>query len=138
MKKITLIISILCMSTYFLNAQNKNYHVVFDMTSKDTLNQQSLLREMTLIKQGNPDAKLEAVIYGQGLSLIMKDVSVQSEAIRNLLSKKDVSFKVCEIAMKSHGVDKSQLLPGVETVPDGIYEIVLKQQQGWAYIKVAH
>ena len=138
MKKITLMVSMLTMFTYFLQAQNKDYRVVFDLTSKDTLNQQSLLREMTLIKQGNPDAKVEAVIYGQGLSVVIKDQSLQSEAIKNLLTMKDVSFKVCEIAMKAHNVDKSQLLPAVETVPDGIYELVSKQHQGWAYIKIAH
>lgn len=138
MKKITFMISMFFMFTYFAHAQNKDYYVVFDLTSKDTLNQQSLLREMTLIKQGNPDAKVEAVIYGQGLSLIIKDQSSQSEAIKNLLTMKDVSFKVCEIAMKAHNIDKSQLLPDVQTVPDGIYELVSKQHDGWAYIKIAH
>ena len=47
-----------------------------------------------------------------------------------------VSFKVCEIAMKNQNVAKSQLLPTVMTVPDGIGEIVSKQNQGWGYIKV--
>jgi intracellular sulfur oxidation DsrE/DsrF family protein len=28
------------------------------------------------------------------------------------------------------------MLPGVESVPDGIYEIVSKQQDHWGYIKV--
>ena len=32
---------------------------------------------------------------------------------------------------------KSQLLEGVGTVPDGIYEIISKQHQGWGYIKAA-
>jgi intracellular sulfur oxidation DsrE/DsrF family protein len=138
MKKKILLIFLLFILINGAVAQNKDYNVVFDLTSKDTLNQQSLLREMTLIKQGNPDAKVEAVIYGQGLSLIIKDQSSQGEAIKNLLTMKDVTFKVCEIAMKAHNIDKSQLLPDVQTVPDGIYELVSKQHQGWAYIKIAH
>jgi intracellular sulfur oxidation DsrE/DsrF family protein len=138
MKKKILLIFLLFILINGADAQNKDYNVVFDLTSKDTLNQQSLLREMTLIKQGNPDAKVEAVIYGQGLSLIIKDQSSQGEAIKNLLTMKDVTFKVCEIAMKAHNIDKSQLLPDVQTVPDGIYELVSKQHQGWAYIKIAH
>ncbi len=138
MKKITLLVSILTMFTYFLHAQNKDYKVVFDLTSKDTLNQRSLLHEMSLIKEGNPDAKIEAVIYGQGLGLVTKDVSTQSAEIQRLLSMKDVSFKVCALAMKGNNVDKSQLLPGVEVVPDGIYEIISKQREGWGYIKIAH
>ena len=138
MKKKILLIFLLFILINGADAQNKDYNVVFDLTSKDTLNQQSLLREMTLIKQGNPDAKVEAVIYGQGLSLIIKDQSSQGEAIKNLLTMKDVTFKVCEIAMKAHNIDKSQLLPDVQTVPDGIYELVSKQHEGWAYIKIAH
>lgn len=137
MKKITLLVSILTMFTYFLQAQNKDYNVVFDLTSKDTLNQQSLLHEMSLIKEGNPDAKIEAVIYGQGLGLVTKDVSSQSAEIQRLASMKDVSFKVCALAMKRMNVDKSQLVPGVEVVPDGIYEIISKQRENWGYIKVA-
>lgn len=124
--------------TYWTQAQNKDYKVVFDMTSKDTLNQQSLLREMSLIKEGNPDAKIEAVIYGQGLGLVTKDGSTRSNEIERLSSMKDVSFKVCALAMKRNHVDKSQLLPGIEVVPDGIYEIITKQRANWGYIKVAH
>lgn len=137
MKKIKLVIAMLFIFICCARAQNKDYNVVFDLTSKDSLNQQSLLREMTLIKQGNPDAKVEAVIYGQGLGVVIKDQAPQPEAIKKLLEMKDVSFKVCEIAMKAHNVDKSQLLPNVETVPDGIYELVSKQHEGWAYIKIA-
>jgi hypothetical protein len=138
MKKIILMVSTLISLTYFAHAQNKDYKVVFDMTSKDTLNQQSLLREMNLIKETNPEAKIEAVIYGQGLGLVTKDGSTRPGEIEKLSSMKDVSFKVCALAMKRNNVDKSQLLPGVQVVPDGIYEIISKQRANWGYIKVAH
>jgi intracellular sulfur oxidation DsrE/DsrF family protein len=138
MKKLSFFISMLFIFSYAAQAQHKDYKVVFDLTSRDSINQQSLLREMTLIKQGNPDAKLEAVIYGQGLGVVIKDQAPQPETIKKLLDMKDVSFKVCEIAMKAHNVDKSQLLPDVQTVPDGIYELASKQREGWAYIKIAH
>lgn len=137
MKRIFLIVSMLTILASFSTAQSSNYKVVFDLTSKDTLNQQSLLHEMSLIKEGNPDAKVEAVIYGQGLGLITKDASSQSAQIQKLLSMKDVSIKVCALAMKRQNVDASQLLLGVQIVPDGIYEIISKQRDGWGYIKVA-
>ena len=37
--------------------------------------------------------------------------------------------------MKRHKIEKSQLIPGVTTVPDGILEIIMKQKEGWGYIK---
>ena len=137
MKKITFIM-MFTISAIASSAQKADYKVVFDFTSKDTVNQQTLLREMNLIKQYNPDAKVEAVIYGQGLDLVTSGVSSRSEEVARLASQKDVSFKVCAMAMKRQHLDESQLLPGVGTVPDGIYEIISKQRDGWGYIKVAH
>ena len=137
MKKITFALMLL-MFAIMSNAQNADYKVVFDFTSKDTVNQQTLLREMSLIKQYNPDAKLEAIIYGQGLSLVTNGVSNRAEEVARLSSQKDVSFKVCAMSMKRQNINESQLLSGVGIVPDGIYEIISKQRDGWGYIKIAH
>jgi intracellular sulfur oxidation DsrE/DsrF family protein len=136
MKKITFTL-ILVTYAIISNAQKPDYKVVFDFTSKDTINQQTLLREMSLIKQYNPDAKVEAVIYGQGISLVTNGTN-RAEEVARLSSLKDVSFKVCAMSLKRQNIDESQLLPGVETVPDGVYEIISKQRDGWGYIKVAH
>ena len=38
--------------------------------------------------------------------------------------------------MRNQKVEKSQMLPKVATVPDGIGEIVARQREGWGYIKV--
>jgi intracellular sulfur oxidation DsrE/DsrF family protein len=40
--------------------------------------------------------------------------------------------------MRKQQVEKNQLLPNLKIVPDGIGEIVAKQNAGWAYIKVGH
>lgn len=137
MKKILLVWA-LSLFYYGSPAQVKDYKVAFDISSRDPVSQQAVVRQVDLIKNANPDAKLEVVIYGQALNLALKDKSAQAEAIQRLLGMKDVSFKVCSITMQRNKVDKSQLLAGVEVVPDGIYEIITKQKEGWGYIKVAH
>jgi intracellular sulfur oxidation DsrE/DsrF family protein len=132
-------LAIICLvATFLVRAQDSDYKVVFDMTSKDTVNQQALVRQLTLIGNANPGAKLEVVIYGQGLSLAVQGGSSQQAAVSRLLTEKNVVFKVCAMTMKRSNVDKSQLLPGVQVVPDGIYEIISRQKEGWGYIKVAH
>ena len=138
MKRFTLLAGMFMLVTYFVQAQNSNYKVVFDMTSKDTVNQQTLIRQVGLIKKANPDAKLEVVVYGQGLDIVVKGKTKQEPAITQLLADKSISVKVCAMTMQRNNVDKTQLIAGVETVPDGIYEIVTKQQEGWGYIKIAH
>jgi intracellular sulfur oxidation DsrE/DsrF family protein len=138
MKKYILCIPVIMLMATLVNAQTANYKVVFDMSSKDSVNQLAIVREIGLITGASPDAKLEVVIYGQGLDLVVNDRSPQREAIQKLIAGNKASFKVCAMTMKRNNIDKSQLVPGVEVVPDGIYEIVSKQQEGWGYIKVGH
>jgi len=132
------IAAILFLIPFIVTAQNTDYKVVFDLTSKDSLDQKSVVRWLNEVSKANPDAKLEVVMYGQGFNLVAKDRTTVGNALTPLLANKNISFKVCEISLKNNNVDKSQLLPGVATVPDGIYEIISKQREGWGYIKAVH
>lgn len=118
-------------------AQATDYKVIFDLTSNDPVAQQQVIRDAGLIKAAHPDAQLEVVVYGQGLDLVRKDKSSEADAVAKL-SRQGVVFKACHVAMDRQHVTESQLIPGVQTVPDGIYEIISKQHQGFGYIKIAH
>jgi hypothetical protein len=137
MKKLLLLLAVTCIGYAASFAQSQPYNVVFDMTSKDTLVQSAVIRWVTEISKGNPDARLEVVFYGKSLEMITQGKSRYETKIKDLLNKKNVSFKVCAIAMKNNNVEKSQLLPGIQIVPDGIYEIISKQADHWGYIKAA-
>ncbi len=137
MKKIILISSLLLIAANFLMAQSRPYNVVFDLAGKDTLEQRSVLRWVNEITAPHADAKVEVVMYGKGLDLVVKDKTMYADAIEKFMKNKNISFKVCAIAMKNQNIEASQLLPGVQIVPDGIYEIISKQGEGWGYIKVA-
>ena len=132
---------ILCfalLGSVMAKSQDTNYRVVFDMTSKDSVNQQTLVRQLNIIRELNPSSQLEVVIYGMGLSLVLKEGSSQQTAVTRLLDDKNISFKVCALTLQRQNIPQSQLLPGVQVVPDGIYEIITKQKEGWGYIKVAN
>ncbi|HVE61164.1 MAG TPA: DsrE family protein, partial [Chitinophagaceae bacterium] len=72
------------------------------------------------------------------LDMIVKDKSVVASELKAIANNKNVSVKVCAAAMKRHNIDKSQLLPGIAIVPDGIYQIITRQKEGWGYIKAPH
>lgn len=112
----------------------KDYKVVFDITSPDTIVQKNLLRWADGISS-EPGSQVEVVLYGKSLNMVVKDRSMVASQISELAKKNNVSFKVCEQAMKHNNITKEQLLPGVGTVPDGIYEIIKKQREGFGYIK---
>ena len=137
MKRIIFLVSLL-VSFHFLHAQTIPYNVVFDLTSKDTNNHKSVLRWVQMISTERPDAQLEIVLYGQSLDMIVKDRSVVANELNALRKNKNVAVRVCAAAMKRHNIDKSQLLPGIVIVPDGIYEIITRQKEGWGYIKAPH
>ncbi len=137
MKKILLSVLGLFFCSLLLKAQ-KDYKVVLDLTSGDTLSQQTAIRWANEIIKAEPTAQVEIVMFGKGLPLAVKEKSAVANDVTSLANNKNVAFKVCSVAMANQKVDKSQLLPGVQTVPDGIYEIVSKQHEGWGYIKVAH
>jgi intracellular sulfur oxidation DsrE/DsrF family protein len=114
------------------------YKVVFDLTSDDPLDQAAVLRWLREIASVNPETEMEVVMYGRGLALVVPGRSTLVDDVRQAIGRPHVSFNVCEISLKNQKVDRSQLLPNVGTVPDGIGEIVSRQRQGWGYIKVVH
>ena len=137
MKKLIFILSLFLLYSSFLVAQ-PNYKVVFDLTSKDTNDHKMAIRWVNEVLKAEPTAQVEVVFFGQSLDMITKNKSVVADAITKLSANKNASFKVCRVAMKAHNIEMDQLVAGVQTVPDGIYEIISKQHQGWGYIKVSH
>ena len=138
MRKIKSALAFLLIGPVTLLAQQSDYRVVFDMSTRDTISQQALVREVALITRENPAAKLEVVIYGQGIHMITKEKAKQAEEIGRLLANNNVSFKVCAFTLKRNNLTAADVLPSIQVVPDGIYEIISKQREGWGYIKVAH
>ena len=122
----------------FVRPQRQPYRVVFDLTSRDTLEQKAVLRWLREVGTASPQAQMEVVMYGKGFELVMPERSAYTADVKEAMKNPNVKFKVCAIALRNNNIDKSQLLPEVEAVPDGIYELVSKQQDHWGYIKVMH
>lgn len=135
MKRNIIITCLFLLICNFSIAQSAPYKVVFDVTTKDTIVHQMVIRWVKEILSTSPTANVEIVFYAKSLDMITKDKSVVAGDVVQLATNKNVSFKVCEVAMKNNMVEKNQLLKGVETVPDGIYEIISRQHDGWGYIK---
>jgi len=138
MKRMLVVASLALLCLGLVRVKPQPYRVVFDLTSRDTLEQKAVLRWLKEVGGSSPEAKMEVVMYAKGFELVMPDRSAFAAEVKEAMKNPNVSFAVCAIALKNNNVDKSQLLPGVQTVPDGIHELVMKQQDGWGYIKVMH
>ena len=138
MRRTLFVVSFALLSAGAVQAQKLPYQVVFDLTSRDTLDQRAVLRWLKEVGTSSPNAQMEVVMYARGMELVMPERSTYLADVKEAMKSPNVKFKVCAIALRNNNIDKSQLLPGVEVVPDGIYELVSKQQEHWGYIKVVH
>jgi uncharacterized protein len=138
MKRIVFVGLFALLSLGFVRVQPQPYRVAFDLTSRDSLEQKAVLRWLREVGTSSPNAQMEVVMYAKGFELVMPDRSAYIADVKDAMKSPNVKFKVCAIALKNNNVDKSQLLPGVEVVPDAIYELFSKQQDHWGYIKVMH
>ena len=138
MKRIFLFSYLTLLIFGLVHAQSQPYKVVFDLTSKDSLDQKAVMRWIKEVSTASPKAEMEVVMYAKGFELVMPERSAFAADVNEAMKNPNVSFKVSEIALENSKVEKTQLLPGVQTVPDGIYEIVSKQREQWGYIKVVH
>lgn len=137
MKPLLYILLILLTGHQCANAQKVPYNVVFDVTTKDTVVHQMVIRWINEILTTDPMANIEVVYYAKSLDMVTQGRSVVAADVEKYAARKNVSFKVCQVAMKNNNVEMNQLLPGVSTVPDGIYEIISRQHDGWGYIKAS-
>ena len=138
MKKISLIAGFFLGILMQSFAQQKPYNIVFDLTTNDTATHQRVIRWINGILTSHPDAKIEIVFYGKALDMLVKDKSTVAADVIKLGTDKKVIFAVCEHAMQVFNINRNQLLNGVTTVPDGLYELVIKQAEGYGYIKVTN
>ena len=121
----------------FANRAPQPYRVVFDLTSRDSLDQKAVVRWIKEVTAASPKAQIEVVMYGKGFELVMPEKSTVIKDVEAAMKNPNVSFKVCEIAMKNNQLDKSMFVTGTQTVPDGIRELTEKQQDNWGYIKAS-
>ena len=132
-KLITLALALFIINIAF--AQEKPIKVVFDVTSGNTDVHKSAARHLRLMSETYPDSEFEMVVYSSAYKMVDNNSSAAGETLRDIVKNKNVSIVVCQNTMKRNNKTKEDLIPGVTTVPDGIYEIVAKQQLGWGYIK---
>jgi len=118
-------------------AQTEPIKVVFDVTSSNPDVQKTAAKHLRLMAEAYPESEFELVIYSGAFKMVDKKSSVAGETLSAIVNKDNVDIVICEQTMKRHKMTMDDLIPGVGSVPDGIYEIIMKQKQGWGYIKEA-
>lgn len=112
------------------------HRVVLQVTSGDTLVWKGLMKNVQHLKEAWGDqVQLEVVAHGGALGLLVKNQTTQAARIAEFV-KQGVVFVACQNTMRERKVEKSDILPEAGFVPSGIGEVVLKQEDGWSYLKI--
>jgi intracellular sulfur oxidation DsrE/DsrF family protein len=114
--------------------QTKEHRIVFHLATSDTLAQKALVKQVANVLEYWNTAKIEVVVHNNGINFMKQDEARFAKEIA-ALKQRGVVFAVCENTMKQRKIEKSQILPSAVFVPVGLAEIVLRQEEGWSYIK---
>jgi len=142
MKKIVIVTLITMLSAgIFAQSTNndgtptKQHKVVIQLSSNDTLVSKSLIGNINHLKQGwGKSVQIEMVAHGAGIELLMAAKTTQQISIHNL-KKMGVVFVGCENTMIIRKISKEEIISEADFVPMGVGEIVMKQEDGWSYLK---
>jgi intracellular sulfur oxidation DsrE/DsrF family protein len=136
-KKILFAFAILFFS-FNVSAQKgtAQHRVVMQLSSNDTLVWKGLMNNIKNLKNGWGDSVLiEVVAHGPGIEFLVTGKTTQQERIGYFKSK-GVVFVGCENTLTEKKIPKENIIPEAGFVKMGVGEIILKQEQGWSYIKV--
>jgi intracellular sulfur oxidation DsrE/DsrF family protein len=116
-------------------ATTPTHKVVIQLNTADTAAWSGVIgniKNLSKVWPGN--IKIEVVVHGKALDFL---VAAKSHLVTDIdqLAKKGVVFNACENTMGKYGITKQMLIPSVFSVPSGVAEIILKQEEGWSYLR---
>lgn len=112
----------------------KEHKIVFHLATSDTLAHKALTKQLSNVLDYWKTAKIEVVVHNNGIGFMKKSEALYAKEIEALKAR-GVVFAVCENTLKQRKIEKSQILPQAIFVPVGLAEIVIRQEEGWSYIK---
>jgi intracellular sulfur oxidation DsrE/DsrF family protein len=77
---------------------------------------------------------IEVVVHGKAIEFLVKEKTYFANDIQ-MLSMQGVKFNACENTMRKHSITAEMLLKVAGIVPSGVAEVIMKQEQGWSYLK---
>jgi intracellular sulfur oxidation DsrE/DsrF family protein len=111
------------------------HRVVMQLTSNDTLAWKGLMNNIKNLKSEWDDSVvIEVVAHGPGIELLVTDKTTQQEKIAYFKTK-GVLFMACENTMRERKIAKAAIISEAGFVKTGVGEVILKQEQGWSYLK---
>jgi uncharacterized protein len=116
-------------------ATPKRHKLVMQVSDADPAKWNLALNNARNVQQdvGASNVDLEIVAYGPGIGMLKNDSVVAGR----LKEATDAGIKIvaCQNTMRNQKLVAADMSPVVGYVPAGVTELMLKQSEGWAYIR---
>ena len=73
------------------------------------------------------------VVQAAGMEVVTTDGPYE-DRVRSLMEN-GVTFKACRNTLEMQGMDESDIVAGIETVPEGAVEVTRLESDGFAYLR---
>ena len=142
MKKCLTLIAALAFATVALlpvaqaaDATASRHKVVFQVSDNDPAKWNLALNNIRNIQQdlGRENVEVELVAYGPGLNMLKLDSTVAARVAETLGN--GAGILACENTMRGAKLTNTDLLPNIGFVKAGVTALMLRQREGWAYIR---
>ena len=109
--------------------------MVFQVSDNDPAKWNLALNNVRNIQQdlGRENVEVELVVYGPGLNMLKLDSAVAARVAETLGN--GAGIIACENTMRGGKLTKNDLLPDIGFVKAGVTALMLRQREGWAYIR---
>ncbi len=129
--------SLILIGTVTLASAQSKHRVVMQFTDSDSISMASVLGQVKNIRTDLPDAEIEVVCHGPGLDLLIGRTTKVPVLIKEWKSK-GVVFAACGNTMRRRGIRKEELISEATPISSAVVELILKQEEGWSYVKGGH
>ncbi len=112
-----------------------NYKALIQLATSDEAVIKSLLSHVKNLRTDlGKDLEILIVCHAKALDFVLRE-NEQLEAAVRLLISFNANLAACENMLKAHDKTAADLHHGIKTVPSAISTLVVKQQEGWSYLK---
>jgi intracellular sulfur oxidation DsrE/DsrF family protein len=119
----------------YAQTEIKEHKIVIQLNTADTTAWSSTIGNIKNIQKILPNhLQIEVVVHGKAIDFLVKNKTYFANDIASL-TKEGIVFLACENTMRKYKIEKADLLVEANTVPSGVVEVILKQEQGWRYLK---
>ena len=117
------------------DTENKVHKVVVQLNTADTASWSGVIGNIKNMQKVWPkNLYVEVVVHGKAIEFLVKDKTFFTKDIQ-LLATQGIKFSACQNTMRKHNITEDMLIKEAGTVPSGVVEVILKQEEGWSYIK---